>query len=338
MPSVFISHAAVDKPLIDDFKSMIQEAVGINPTEIFYASSVGSGIPAGMNFVEYMAQRMREAGAVISIITPAYLDSTFCLRQLGAVWYSTGKNFFPLCIEVDYDELQATLTGIQVPRLDQRAALTDLLQRLCTYAEQPHSAAACTEAADRFLSKLKVRVAALTRPAHVPAEALTEAERTRDQLGQQVVELTDQLTEARALVQQAKEAKTAEEIEALEPIGDTRERVETVLREATSAVGRVKKVVAKALPFDLRGEGMPWPEGNYESDDAREAVADGFLKEAAMACSTPMRNGRRLPTRWRRSRPRSRGAMLDIDETDWFTKEFGAPPDLRQAAAFKILI
>jgi hypothetical protein len=44
---IFISHAARDKPLIDALKTMLATAVGLNPTEIFYSSGAGTGIPAG---------------------------------------------------------------------------------------------------------------------------------------------------------------------------------------------------------------------------------------------------------------------------------------------------
>lgn len=340
MTSVFISHAAVDKPLVDDVKTMIQTAVGLSPTEIFYSSSAGSGIPAGKNFVAHMADRMRGAGFVVAVITPAYLESRFCLAELGAVWYSEDKEFFPLCIAVDYDELTATLTGVQVPRLDARASLTGLLQKICGYARKEHVAEACTEAADSFLATLPSRLRGLQGQTLVAADKLAEVERVRDQLAEQLTSARDELRDARELYEKAKQAKTREEIEALEPPTELREEVERVLEEAEEAVRVVDSTVQKALPYALKGEGMPWPDGgSWERADVQSVVDEGFLEDGEDGYVY-------VNDKWPKNRlalERLRLAQevltaLDGDDEEWFIETFEAPPDLAQSAVFSKLM
>jgi hypothetical protein len=339
MPSVFISHAAADKALVDEIKTMIQEAVGLNPTEIFYSSSAGSGIPAGRDFVAHIREEMRDAGFVVAVITPAYLESKFCLAELGAVWYADDKRFFPLGIAVDYDELEATLLGIQVPRLADRAVLTGLLQGICEYADKEHVASASTEAADKFLATLPSRVRKLQAPTRVPAEKVTEVEQTRDRLAEELSDTRDQLAEARDLFEKAKQATSLAEIEELEPPGELREQVEYALDEARTAVNRLDSIVAKALPYDLRGEGMPWPDaGEYESARVSKAVDEGYLRDGD--------DGVYLNDDWPRvadARDKVRAAQdvlrsLNGEDEEWFVSKYNAPPDLRQGAAFKELL
>jgi TIR domain len=92
VPTVFLSHAAADKPLVDDLKQMIQSAVGLGPGEFFYSSDKASGIPAGSGFVEYIRTKMQDATFVVSVITPAFRESEFCLAELGAVWVAADKD------------------------------------------------------------------------------------------------------------------------------------------------------------------------------------------------------------------------------------------------------
>src|ERR1700740_1478164 len=111
MSIVFLSHASADEPLIDSLKTMLQSGIGLGPAEVFYSSEKGTGIPAGSNFVDYIRDKMQDAGFVVAVITPAYLESEFCLAELGAVWALADKDFFPLCVPpVNRAELKATLT------------------------------------------------------------------------------------------------------------------------------------------------------------------------------------------------------------------------------------
>jgi hypothetical protein len=129
VPTVFLSHAAADKPLIDDLKQMIQSAVGVAPGEFFYSSGKGTGIPPGQNFVEFIRDEMEGATFVITVITPAFRESEFCLAELGAVWLAADKEFFPLC----------------TPREDDRSGQSPLVSETGGRA----SATACRSERDR---------------------------------------------------------------------------------------------------------------------------------------------------------------------------------------------
>ena len=46
-------------------------------------------------FIEKIRRNLQECETVISIITEEYLESTFCLVEMGAAW-AMSKHYFPL--------------------------------------------------------------------------------------------------------------------------------------------------------------------------------------------------------------------------------------------------
>lgn len=219
VPRVFLSHAAVDKALVDDLKTMLQRAVGLHPDEFFYSSGKGTGVPAGRNFVEYIRSQMDDSAFVIAVITPAFRSSEFCLAELGAVWLATDKDFYPLCVpSVDRGDLKATLTGIHVERLDERAALAALLQRIAAHFGRDYNAPACDEEISLFQSTLPTRLASLSVPATVEASALESAQATIASLAAQLTHARDDARSQHEQVDTIKQAMSMAEIRGI--LGD----------------------------------------------------------------------------------------------------------------------
>lgn len=59
--SLFLSHAAADKAIIDALAELLESGVGVPPDEIFCSSIKGQGIRPGANFVD--AIRIQLTGA-----------------------------------------------------------------------------------------------------------------------------------------------------------------------------------------------------------------------------------------------------------------------------------
>jgi TIR domain-containing protein len=337
---LFLSHAVDDKPLADALKQAIVSSVGLNPTELFYSSGTGSGIPSGKNFVDYMAEKMRDAKAVVALITPNYLASQFCMAELGAVWYGS-KDFFPLCSPaIDRAKLKATLTGIQVEKIDDASSLADLLQRLCASFKREHIAAACTAEIDTFMAGLDEVLAQLPEPAVMEAEKYRELEKVNQHLAQQVATARGEVVDLRERFKELQESKTAEEAAAIIPSSGVEGEVNDLLQVAIEAVGKIGSAERRAIPYQLKGEGMPWPDaGTYDYESARQALDDGFFLdyedgllhlnfdwleiEKAVAAVSALQDLLR---------------NLGTDDEEWFRATYKVPPDLRQGAAFDRLI
>jgi hypothetical protein len=79
---VFISHAVVDIKLAEALHDVLDHGFGINPAEIFRSSAAGS-IASGEDFIRKILGALSEADYVICVVTPGYLDSQFCIAELG---------------------------------------------------------------------------------------------------------------------------------------------------------------------------------------------------------------------------------------------------------------
>jgi hypothetical protein len=75
-------------------------------------------------------------------------------------------------------------------------------------------------------------------------------------------------------------AKTLEDAEerARAVQGDMKQELEALIKEARAAVRNVPAAVADALPYELRGEDMPWPDaGSYDHADVRLRGSGAFV-------------------------------------------------------------
>lgn len=131
MPGVFVSHASADKEVVDAFvDDVIRLGCGIPTESIFYSSGAGMGVPSGSDLNAYVREKASDVNLVITVITPAFRASPFCIAELGAAW-SRVENLFPLLSpDLDHDDLDGVLKGVLVKQLDDGVALDELRDRL----------------------------------------------------------------------------------------------------------------------------------------------------------------------------------------------------------------
>jgi TIR domain len=149
---LFISHAAADKRLVDKFVELLEIGVGIDGSDIFYSSQVGA-IENGTKFVEKILTALNNADFVISILSPDYLKSQFCIAETGAAMARQAAGFsgaatvpgnmnpsgspispvrfFSLVLPpARFSEIGGVLHGVQFGSIKERAALTELRELL----------------------------------------------------------------------------------------------------------------------------------------------------------------------------------------------------------------
>ncbi|ESZ46287.1 response regulator [Mesorhizobium sp. RSR565B] len=97
MSGIFLSHAVADRHLAELLVDFMMDAIGVPKSEIFCSSLTGFGIPLSHDFNEDMRDRIQQPKLVILLMTPAYMDSPFCLMEVGAAWV---KAFKPLPVVV----------------------------------------------------------------------------------------------------------------------------------------------------------------------------------------------------------------------------------------------
>lgn len=97
MRDIFVSHAVADQHLAEMVVNLLVDAIGVPPKSIFCSSLPGYGVPLTYDFNVDMRDQIQEPKLVILLMTPSYMDSAFCLMEVGATWV---KSLKPLPIVV----------------------------------------------------------------------------------------------------------------------------------------------------------------------------------------------------------------------------------------------
>lgn len=134
---IFLSHAAADLKLVEAFETLLTKALNITSESIFCSSLEGQGATKGKSFVDKIKDEATAADAVVALITPAYMESAFCLAELGAAWV-LNTNRFPIVVPPNtFEVMQATLLGVVGVKLDNDAAMSQLFEDITTALKLP---------------------------------------------------------------------------------------------------------------------------------------------------------------------------------------------------------
>lgn len=162
MKKLFISHSSKDRKLVEEFIEFLQLGMGVKKADIF-CTAYPEILATGRGFVEEIHKQMQECEMVLFIITEEYLQSAFCLAEMGAAW-GMGKQCFPL-LTVDYRRLDGTpLLGIQMRKLssiDDMSVLYDELHK-CGILDE-YQTAEFNRRLSKFVESVKTSAQVLSR-------------------------------------------------------------------------------------------------------------------------------------------------------------------------------
>jgi hypothetical protein len=130
---LFISHSSADKEFVDILLRLVYKGCGLLESDVFCTSLSGTLLP-GEPFINDIKKNVKNSKCAIFIMTENYLDSYFCVAELGAAWI-LNKHIIPIIVPPitlhEYD--RTPLKGIQyldVSSLDMpvifRKKLTDI--------------------------------------------------------------------------------------------------------------------------------------------------------------------------------------------------------------------
>jgi len=89
------------------------------------------GIPNGKRFIDYIRETIDETKLVIFLISPAFLESRFCLAESGAAWVKSVDQIILLMPSLKPEDLGGVFDGIQAKKLSDQYALNELKDRIC---------------------------------------------------------------------------------------------------------------------------------------------------------------------------------------------------------------
>lgn len=127
---LFVTHSSVDATLAEALVRLLRTATDVPKESVFCSSMREHGVPTGKDFVEYIKGQLQNTALVVQLVSPAYLDSKFCMWELGATWVRDVETF-PLLTSnlVAHSDLSGPLGQKHVSRLD-RPGLDELYERV----------------------------------------------------------------------------------------------------------------------------------------------------------------------------------------------------------------
>ena len=217
MTDIFISHAVADEALVDQFVAFLKEAIGVPARSIFCSSVDGQGIPLGNDFNAYMKEQIQSPKLVILLMTPCYMDSWFCLMELGATWAASLKALPIVVPPIKFDVVSNTLGLKQGWSIDNDAKLIDLRQMIKTtnIVLEDRTDHDWDKKRAAWKANLKTILKNLSSATSVPAseheKLQNELESVRGELGN----LQDAYSEASNTIEELKAAKDSVEVKAI---------------------------------------------------------------------------------------------------------------------------
>lgn len=104
---IFISHSSKDKELVLMFVDLLVQGFHIDYDAIF-CTSMDNALRVGDDFIKNIKVNLHDSEIVLFIITQNYIDSKFCIMEMGAAW-AFKDNIFPIIVPpLDYNILNDT--------------------------------------------------------------------------------------------------------------------------------------------------------------------------------------------------------------------------------------
>lgn len=101
MGKVFISHSSKDG-IISLFVNFLT-SIGIKNEDIFCSSLEGQGVKNGQRINDEVVKEFKDSSIVIYLITNNFINSNYCIQELGFALACDGKKFFTIKFE-DVDD------------------------------------------------------------------------------------------------------------------------------------------------------------------------------------------------------------------------------------------
>ncbi len=217
MSDIFISHAVADQALAKLLVGFLKEAIGVPEKAIFCSSVKGHHIPLSVDFNTYIKQKIQRPKLVILLMTPAYMESSFCLMELGAAWAQDAKSLAIVVPPTDFDIVTKTLGLKQAWKITDKSGLIDFKNIVVEAVPnlEKRSEHTWEDKRTNWNAALRKLLQGLQKSTKVDAEKYEEALETLKEKEAEIEHLEDALAAAQERYAELEKVKDKEELKAL---------------------------------------------------------------------------------------------------------------------------
>lgn len=275
MAAIFLSHAVADKKLAKLFTDFLKEAIGVPHDGIFCSSIDGHGVPMTEDFNKYMKDEIQEPELVLLLVTPSYMESAFCLMELGASWALSNRTLPIVVPPVSFSEVTRTLGLVQAWDIQKTPGIIDLRKavkktRISLEPRDDHVWESKKAEFGRAIKKLIDKLPAATKvAAEKYQKALNEIEAQKDE----IEGLEKLVVERDALIDKLKTAKDAVAVKAImKDAGDNdpEEEFDSLMDDVRATLPDVAYIVKIHILMDHYGKAsrIDWANDRAEFETA----------------------------------------------------------------------
>lgn len=129
---IFISHSSADLEVAASLIELLRIACNVPQNRIRCTSVDGYRLPAGASTDTQLRMEVHDAKTFIGLITPASIQSTYVLFELGARW-GAGRHLAPILARgADASFLRGPLYGINALNCSSPAQVHQLIDDICS--------------------------------------------------------------------------------------------------------------------------------------------------------------------------------------------------------------
>lgn len=279
---VFISHAAKDQKLVDSFvDKVLILGLGINSNDIFCSSLSGMGIPSGTNFIDYIKGQIQQPEVVIVIFSNAYINSQFCLCELGATWAMTHRMLPLLVPPLVHADVKGVLTGIQVDRINEAEELNRFQEEICNILKPECKFSRWERKRDDFI-ELSKEIIARNGANKEKSKELIALEKKYKEVQDDIRAYEEEIERKDQIIAKLKDCKNRDEVEEiLNDFKDESEKFEELVSKVNEALKKLPRIVAYVLYKELYAKSevvFSGFEDKHLLDYAVDATENGYLR------------------------------------------------------------
>jgi hypothetical protein len=194
---IFLSHASADADaVVTAFANeILYQGFHFSSKEIFYTSGKGSGFKPGHYIDGTILKALTDCKLTIILYSHQYMESTYCLGELGAIWATKEEDeIFPLILgDVEIAELPGMWQRSFFKKVT-KESLLDLLDTVKDiFPENDIASPHYNDTADNFLKALPDRLKNLQPRATVKPAELEKAKKEKDEYAKAWKEAKDKI-------------------------------------------------------------------------------------------------------------------------------------------------
>jgi hypothetical protein len=341
VPRVFVSHAAADLTLVDEFvDQVLRIGCGLTPDTLFYSSARDTGVPSGEDLLHHVRTQLDAGDLVVALVTPTFPTRPVCVAELGAAWARAGQLFPLLSRNVARPDLDGVMVGLAAHYLDDGDALDELHDRVKEATGVAVQTTTWGPAKQKWLARVEALTEGLSIPEVTPPEEVAKLRQeladVRTALGESESERAEQVK----LIADLKAAKDTTEVAAILAPRDAVEQFEQLLDDAQNAMKQVQPVVREAIRMQRVKGGLPVPSSSWDDyfEEAPKAVDDGYLTDLDDGLLRPNADWPKIAKAV--EAVNELGEFLELPPEDfheWFVATYEVPPDLTMLQVMKAL-